>query len=164
MSALPTAQRRLDACAAKFMGAVETTRLSPALEHTAENCAFICAGGCMAVVLRAIRSCFRDLLQARSEDEQDPLSAAKRLFRRRLEIDVIYRQERPNDAFHASAYDGYVAKEGQSPVVSFARQACGSGSRRKDKANRPSDWAERTLVWPDGKHVRSIVFYDPFAR
>ena len=95
MSILPTAQRRIEAYAAEFMDAVETKRLSPALEHAAENCAFICAGGCMAVdarvlpyrkeqVLRAIRSCFNDLLQGRSEDERDdPLSAAKRLFRRR---------------------------------------------------------------------------------
>jgi Domain of unknown function (DUF927) len=200
MSVLPTAQRRVEAYAAEFMDAVETTRLSPALEHAAENCAFICAGGCMAVdarvlpcqkadVLRAIRSCFRDLLQGRSEDERDdPLSAAKRLFRRRLESDVIYRQERPNDAFHATAYEGY-AKEGQRSryVIRAASSRewfktepgamrniihwledkhclLARQSRSTSNANRPSDWAERTLVWPDGKHVRSIVFYDPFVR
>jgi hypothetical protein len=125
MSDLPAAKRRIDAYVAEFMDSVETGRLSRALEHAAENCAFMYAGGCMAIdaealpyrkeeVLRAIRSCFRDLLQPRSEDERDdPLSAAKRLLRRRLGSDVIYRHERPNGAFRAGAYDGYVTREGQ---------------------------------------------------
>ena len=201
MSILPTAKRRVEAYMAEFMDAVETTRLSPALEYAAENCALIRVGGCMAVdarvlpyrkeqVLRAIRSCFRDLLQGRRGDERDdPLSAAKRLLHRRLESDVIYRQERPNDAFRASAYDGYVTKEGQrsryviraASLREWFKTESGAirniikwledkhcllarQSRLTSNANRPSDWAERTLVWHDGTSVRSIIFYDPFAR
>jgi hypothetical protein len=39
-------------------------------------------------------------------------------------------------------------------------------SRSVKKADRPTDWAERTVVWPDRQptSVRSIVFYDPFAK
>jgi len=38
-----------------------------------------------------------------------------------MESDVIYRQERPNDAFHASAYDGYFTKEGQKVPLCHSR-------------------------------------------
>jgi hypothetical protein len=198
MRDLPAAKRRIDAYVAEFMDAVETGRLSPAAEHAAENCAFVYAGGCVAIdarvlryrkedVLRAIRSCFRDILQPRSEDERyDLLSAATRLLRRRLESDVIYRQGRSNDVFDAGAYAGYVTKGGRRSkyVVRAAslrewfttkpgafrviiKWLAGRGcllARSTSNANRPSDWAERTLAWPNGKHTRSMVFYDPFAQ
>jgi len=33
---------------------------------------------------------------------------------------------------------------------------------RPTTTHRPADWASRTVIWPDGRPVRSIVFFDPF--
>ena len=33
---------------------------------------------------------------------------------------------------------------------------------RLTATHRPADWASRTIEWPDGRMVRSIVFVDPF--
>jgi hypothetical protein len=33
---------------------------------------------------------------------------------------------------------------------------------RATAAHRPADWASRTVIWPDGRTVRSIEFFDPF--
>ena len=39
-------------------------------------------------------------------------------------------------------------------------------SRSTEMVERPTDWAERTLVWPDEESTptRSIVFYTPFVK
>jgi len=183
------------------MDGLDTTRMSGAMEHAAENLSLIYAGGCMAIVagvlpyrksdvLRAVERCFRDALQTAAE-ESDPLLRAKRLLRRHLESNRIVEMKSPNDSFDARRRDGYVANCGgrwryviraaslrdwfktepgaargivewlQEKGCLLARQP-----RSAKGADRPTDWAERTVVWPDRRpaSVRSIVFYDPFAK
>ena len=107
---------------AEFMEGLDTTRMSGAMEHAAENLSLIYAGGCMAIdagilpyqksdVLRAVERCFRDALQTAAE-ESDPLLRAKRLLCRHLESNRIFEMKSPNDRFDASRFDGYVAKDG----------------------------------------------------
>jgi len=43
------------------------------------------------------------------------------------------------------------------------RRGCLRARRaRATAAHRPADWASRTVIWPDGRTVRSIEFFDPF--
>jgi hypothetical protein len=185
---------------AEFMEGLDTTRMSGAMEHAAENFSLIYAGGCLAIdagilryrksdLLRAVERCFRRTLQTAAE-ERDPLLRAKRLLRRRLESKVIMQLKSGSDSFDARRFDGYVATDGgrwryviraaslrdwfktepgaARGIVAWLEQKRCLLPRQPRSAkgvDRPSDWAERTLVWRDRQStsVRSIVFYDPFA-
>ena len=196
------AERRAKAYMAEFMEGLDTTRMSGAMEHAAENLSLIYAGGCMAIdagilpyqksdVLRAVERCFRRGVQTAAE-ESDPLLRAKRLLRRHLEGNRIFEMKSPNDSFDAPRFDGYVAKDrgrcrhviraaslrdwfktepgAAKGIVDWLQErGCllARQPRRPTKgADRRTDWAERAVVWPDRQStsVRSIVFYDPFAR
>jgi hypothetical protein len=201
MRDLQRAERRIRAYMAEFMEGLDTTRMSGAMEHAAENFSLIYAGGCMAIdagtlpyqksdVLRAIERCFHDALQAVAE-ESDPLLRAKRILRRRLESDRIFDVKSPKDMFDARRFDGYVTNDGGrwkyviraasfrdwlkteagavgGIVAWLAQMRCllPRQSRSALNASRPADWAERTFIWTDRKStsVRSLVFYDPFAK
>jgi hypothetical protein len=141
-------------------------------------------------LLRANERCFREALQTAAE-ECDPLLRAKRLLRRRLESKVIVRLKSGSDTFDARRFDGYVAKDGgrwryvirAASLRDWFKTAPGAARgivawleqkrcllprqpRSPKGADRPSDWAERTFAWRDREStsVRSIVFYDPFAK
>ena len=202
MQDLQRAERRAKAYMAEFMEGLDTTRMSGAMEHAAENLSLIYAGGCMAIeagilpyrksdVLRAVERCFRDALLTATE-ESDPLLRAKRLLCRHLEGNRIFEMKSPNDSFDARRFDGYIANYGgrwryvihaaslrdwfktepeaaRGIVAWLQEKGCllARQPRRPTKgADRPTDWAERAVVWPDRQStsVRSIVFYDPFAR
>jgi hypothetical protein len=200
MQDLQRAERHAKAYMAEFMEGLDTTRMSGAMEHAAENFSLIYAGGCLAIdagilryrksdLLRAVERCFRRTLQTAAE-ERDPLLRAKRLLRRRLESKVIMQLKSGSDSFDARRFDGYVATDGgrwryviraaslrdwfktepgaARGIVAWLEQKRCLLPRQPRSAkgvDRPSDWAERTLVWRDRQStsVRSIVFYDPFA-
>jgi hypothetical protein len=200
MQDLQRAERHAKTYMAEFMEGLDTTRMSGATEHAAENLSLVHAGGCLAIdagvlpypksgVLRAVERCFRDALQTASE-ESDPLLRAKRLFRRHLEGDRIFEMKLPNDSFDARRFDGYVANcggrwryviraaslrdwfktepgaaRGVIDWLEEKRYLLARQSRSVKKTDRPTDWAERTSVWPDRRRtsVRSIIFYDPLA-
>jgi hypothetical protein len=141
-------------------------------------------------VRRAITRCCRDALQTAREDN-DPLLRAKWILRRWLESDRIFEMKSPNDRFDESRFGGYVIKDGQRSkyVIRAAtlrrwfktepaalrgiiawlegkRCLVARNPRTTGIARRPTDWAERIVTWPDRQSttVRSIIFYDPFAR
>jgi hypothetical protein len=141
-------------------------------------------------MLRAIERCFRDFLQTAREDS-DPILRAKRVLRRRLESDVIFQRKSSRDRFDARAYHGYVTQDRQRStyviraaslrewlktepgtlrgiIAWLEEKRCllARESRTTKTDDRPTDWAERTVVWPNRKStpVRSITFYDPFVR
>jgi Domain of unknown function (DUF927) len=193
-------RRRVAAYMLEFMGAVDPGRMTPAREHAAEHCALIYAGGCAAVdagvlpyrkrdVMRAITRCCRDALKA-ANGVSDPLLRAKRVLRRNLESNVIFRRKWSKDRFDTRTYHGYVTQGGQRStyviraaslrgwfktepgalrgiIAWLVENGCllARQSRTTRTDDRPTDWAERTVVWPDQKStaVRSIAFYDPFV-
>jgi Domain of unknown function (DUF927) len=199
MQDVKRAERHVKGYMAEFMEGLDTTRMSGAMEHAAENLSLIYAGGCVAIdagvlpyqksdVLRAVERCFRDALQTAAE-ESDPLLRAKRLLRRCLESNRIFEVKSPNDSFDARRFDGYVANcDGRWRYVIRAaslrdwlktelgaargivewleerRRLLARQPRSLEKADRPTDWAERIFVWPDKSSVRSMVFYDPFEK
>ena len=201
MSDLRRAERRVEAYTAEYLEGVDTSRMTGAMEHAAENCAFIYAGGCVAVdagilpylkkdVMRAITRCCRDALQA-ANGVRDPLLRAKRVLRRNLESGVIFRRKSSKDRFDTRTYHGYVTQGGQRStyviraaslrewfktepgalrgiIAWLEERRCllARESRTTKTDDRPTDWAERTVVWPDRKPtpVRSITFYNPFAK
>jgi putative DNA primase/helicase len=122
MSDLQRAKRRVEAYMAEFMEEVDTRRLTGAMEHAAENCALIYAGGCTAVdagilpylkkdVMRAITRCCRDALQAANE-VSDPLLRAKRVLRGNLESGLVFTRKSSKDRFDTRTYHGYVTQGG----------------------------------------------------
>ena len=117
------AARRVEAYMAEFMREIDTTGISGAAEHAAENCSLVYAGGCMAIeagllpyrkeeVLRAITRCFCDTLEAARNDD-DPLLRTKRLLRSWLRSDRVVELKISNDRFDANRYQGYAIGVGQ---------------------------------------------------
>ena len=167
---------------AEFMREIDTTGISGAAEHAAENCSLVCAGGCMAIdagllpyrkeeVLRAITRCFRDTLEAARNDD-DPLLRTKRLLRSWLRSDRVVELKTSNDRFDANRYQGYATGVGQrrryvvraaSMRMWLSRQPCGfrdavlwlerqrllQPRQSRTAGDRPADWMERNVNWPD---------------
>jgi hypothetical protein len=135
----------------------------------------------------AVERCFREAVQNAAE-VSDPLLRAKRLLRRYLESNRVFESTSPSDTFDSRRFDGYVFQDGDrwryviraaslrdwfktkpgaaKEIVAWLHEkGCllARQPRSAVGADRPTDWAERTMVWPDRTSVRSIVFYDPFA-
>ena len=143
-----------------------------------------------ADLLRAVTRCFLSAISITAE-ERDPLAGAKAILRRRLKGDRVFRRRSSNGSFDARRFDGYVFKDGErwkyvirasslrewfkteprayKPVIDWLEEkGCllARQSRSTEIVERPTDWAERTLVWPDQQSTatRSVVFYEPFAK
>ena len=156
MQDLQRAERRAKAYMAEFMDGLDTTRMSGAMEHAAENLSLIYAGGCLAIdagilpyrksdVLRAVERCFRHALQTAAE-ESDPMLRAKRLLRRYLESNHIVEMKSPNDSFDARRFDGYVADDGGRSRYVVPRHRCAIGSG-------PTGSCKRTCRMASGKRL-----------
>ena len=141
-------------------------------------------------VMHAVKRCFLSALSITAE-ERDPLAGAKAILRKRLKGDRIFRRRSSNGSFDARRFDGYVFKDGErwkyvirtsslrewfktEPraykliIEWLEKKRCllARQSRSTEIVQRPTDWAERALVWPDEESTptRSIVFYTPFAK
>ncbi len=182
---------------ARFLAEFDTASMSEAEQHAAGNFALIFAGGCLAIdagvlpyrkadLLRAIRTCFESAVRTAAK-RSDPLLAAKRLLRSRLQGDGIcdfiprrrridpqrhagYRHEvdgRPQYVIHAAAFRSWFSAEPAafSAVLDWlVKKEClrPKRSRSIGVGKRPAGWAERVVEWPSGKPTRSIIFFDPF--
>ena len=141
-------------------------------------------------LLRAVTRCFLSAISVTAE-ERDPLASAKAILSMRLKGDRIFRVRPSSASFDADQFDGYVVKDGErwryvirasslrewfeteprayKPVIEWLeKKRCllARQSRSTEMVERPTDWAERTLVWPDEESTptRSIVFYTPFVK
>jgi hypothetical protein len=141
-------------------------------------------------LMRAVTRCFLSAISVTAE-ERDPLASGKAILRRHLKGDRVFRRRPSNVSFDARRFDGYVVKDGErwryvirasslrewfkteprayKPVIEWLeKKRCllARQSRSTEMVERLTDWAERTLVWPDEESTptRSIVFYTPFAK
>ena len=132
-------------------------------------------------LLRAVTRCFLSAISVTAE-ERDPLASGQAILRKRLKGDCIFRQRSSNAPFDAGQFDGYVVKDGErwryvirasslrewfktEPraykliVEWLEKKRCllARQSRSTEIVERPTDWAERTLVWPERKvHAHSL--------
>jgi putative DNA primase/helicase len=112
------AEKRVAFYMKEFMKGIETTGMSGAMEHAAENFSLIYAGGCMAVeagilkytkdaVFDAIEGCFLDARKTAIES-RDPLNLAKRTLKQNLTSDRISRQSKGMTKEDQARFDGFV--------------------------------------------------------
>jgi hypothetical protein len=141
-------------------------------------------------VMRAVKRCFLSAISITAE-ERDPLAGAKGILSKRLKGGRIFRVRSSNGSFDARRFDGYVVKDGERwryvirasslrewfktepraykiMIEWLEKKRCllARQSRSTEMVERPTDWAERTVVWPDQQSTatRSVVFYEPFAK
>ena len=132
----------------------------------------------------AIWRCTRNSIPT-LRDMPDSLSQVDRSLRRAIRAARLHRSGR-DGRFEFDRYEGFVrdiqgqttyvvpAKDFrarfdrdpllfQSALMWLDRRGCLRARRaRRAAAIRPADWAERAVIWPDGRTVRSIEFFDPF--
>jgi hypothetical protein len=191
MKDIDRAARRAQCYMTEFVETLDTATMSEATNHAADNASLIYAGGCLAKdagvldydksdLLRAIRRCFLDAIQA-----NDPLAKGKLILKRRLK-DIV--QQRFGEVVDADQHDGYIVREaGRRKYVIHAaafrawfdaepatlsvvlewlarrRYLMPRRSRTQRVGARPAGWAERVVDWPSGRPTRSIVFDEPFG-
>jgi len=141
-------------------------------------------------LLSAVTRCFLSAISVTAE-ERDPLASAKAILRRRLKSDRVYRVRPSSASFDADQFDGYVVSDSgrwryvirasslrewfkteprayKLIIAWLEKKRClvARQSRSTEMVERPTDWAERTVVWPDQQSTatRSVVFYEPFVK
>ncbi len=141
-------------------------------------------------LLRAVTGCFLSAISVTAE-VRDPLAGAKAILTKRLKGDRIFRVRSSSGSFDADQFDGYVVKDGERRkyvirasslrewfktepraykliIEWLEKKRClvARQSRSTEMVERPTDWAERTLIWPDEESTptRSVVFYEPFVK
>ena len=119
--------------------------------------------------------------------EPDPLAGARRILRLKLNKARTHRSARRDREFSSESFEGYVEKQrdrltyvirvkdfrawfakdsGSFKLVLEWLESRGCLLARRSRTPgqaRPTDWAEKRVIWPDGKAVRSLEFTDPFA-
>jgi len=133
----------------------------------------------------AIWRCTRDSIPE-SRPQPDPLTGVVRDLRVGMRKARVYRSAQ-DGRFDSERFEGFVTKGqgrttyvfrtkdfrawfGDGDPLAFGRalawlqqRGCLRARRaRATAAHRPADWASRTVIWPDGRTVRSIEFFDPF--
>jgi hypothetical protein len=140
----------------------------------------------------AIWRCTQDSIPASrasipaSRPQPNPLTRAERDLRVGMRQARVYRSAREGRC-DSDRFEGFVRKEQGRTTYVFRttdfRARFGDGDpllfdnaltwlnqrgylrprrARPTTTHRPNDWASRTIEWPDGRMVRSIVFFDPF--
>jgi hypothetical protein len=133
----------------------------------------------------AIWRCTRDSIPT-SNPQLDPLTRAEGDLRVGMRKARVYRSAQ-DGRFDSERFEGFVTERlGRTTFVVRAKdfrawfdgdplmsrtalmwleqRGCLRARRaRATVAHRPADWAEKIIVWPDGKAVRSLEFTDPFA-